>query len=102
MPAANSVLVIAAHPDDEILGCGGTMARLSREGHEVRIAILAEGMTSRYANREDADTSHLHHLHSRAQEAAKVVGAKDLVLAKLPDNRLDSIPLLEVIKTVED
>lgn len=102
MPATDSVLVVAAHPDDEILGCGGTMTRLAREGHEVRIAILAEGMSSRYAHREDADPHQLRHLHSRAQQAADEVGAKELVLCKLPDNRLDTVPLLEVVKAVED
>ena len=102
MPAPNSVLVVAAHPDDEILGCGGTMTRLAREGHEVRIAILAEGMSSRYAHREDADQRQLQHLHSQAQKAADKVGAKELVLCKLPDNRLDTVPLLEVVKLVEE
>lgn len=102
MPAVDSVLVVAAHPDDEILGCGGTMTRLVREGHEVRIAILAEGMSSRYAHREDAEPQHLQHLHARAQQAADTVGAKELVLCKLPDNRLDTVPLLDVVKTVED
>jgi LmbE family N-acetylglucosaminyl deacetylase len=81
------ILVVAAHPDDEILGCGGTMARLAREGHEVRAAILAEGMSSRYAHREDADGK---------------VGARESVLCKLPDNRLDTVPLLEVVKLVEE
>jgi LmbE family N-acetylglucosaminyl deacetylase len=102
MPAPSSVLVVAAHPDDEILGCGGTMARLTREGHEVRIAILAEGMSSRYAHREDADPRQLQHLHARAQQAADKVGAKEVVLCKLPDNRLDTVPLLEVVKQVEE
>ena len=102
MPAPSSVLVVAAHPDDEILGCGGTMARLTREGHEVRIAILAEGMSSRDAHREDADPQQLQHLHARAQQAADKVGAKEVVLCKLPDNRLDTVPLLEVVKQVEE
>jgi LmbE family N-acetylglucosaminyl deacetylase len=97
-----SVLVVAAHPDDEILGCGGTMARLAREGREVRIAILAEGMSSRYAHREDADPRQLQQLHARAQQAADKVGAKEVVLCKLPDNRLDTVPLLEVVKLVEE
>ncbi len=66
-----SVLVVAAHPDDEILGCGGTIARLAREGHEVRIAILAEGISSRYAHREDADPGQLQHLHAQAQQAGQ-------------------------------
>jgi LmbE family N-acetylglucosaminyl deacetylase len=97
-----SVLVVAAHPDDEILGCGGTMTRLASEGHEVRIAILAEGMSSRYAHREDADPERLRHLHARAQQAANKIRARELVLCKLPDNRLDTVPLLEVVKLVEE
>jgi N-acetylglucosamine malate deacetylase 1 len=96
------VLVVAAHPDDEILGCGGTMARLAKEGHEVHIAIMAEGMTSRYAQREAADSGQLCHLHQQAEAASKKVGAKKVTLFKLPDNRLDSVPLLDVVKLVEE
>jgi len=102
MPASKSVLVIAAHPDDEVLGCGGTMARLASEGYDVRIAILAEGMSSRYAQREDANQQQPHYLHTHAQQAADKVGAKELILCKLPDNRLDTVPLLDVVKTVEN
>jgi LmbE family N-acetylglucosaminyl deacetylase len=102
MRAPESVLIVAAHPDDEILGCGGTMARLANEGAEVRIAILAEGMTSRYQQRDQANQKELSHLHGNAQQAADTVHAKELVLSKLPDNRLDTVPLLEVVKLVED
>ena len=51
-----NVLVVAAHPDDELLGCGGTAARLAKEGHSVYMAILGEGITSRRAQRSEADT----------------------------------------------
>jgi LmbE family N-acetylglucosaminyl deacetylase len=102
MLAPSSVLVVAAHPDDEILGCGGTMTRLAREGHDVRIAILAEGMSSRYPQREQADAQRMKNLHAHAQQAADKIGAKELILCKLPDNRLDTVPLLDVVKTVED
>src|SRR5437667_2220388 len=98
----DSVLVVAAHPDDEVLGCGGTMARLAAEGHEVRIAIMAEGMTARYPHQEQADQKKLHHLHSNAQQAADRVGAKELVFCKFPDNRMDTVPLLDVVKCVEE
>jgi LmbE family N-acetylglucosaminyl deacetylase len=102
MRGTDSVLVVVAHPDDEVLGCGGTMARLAHEGHEVRVAILAEGMTSRSRKREQADPKEVRHLHSRAQQAADKLHAKEAVVAKLPDNRLDTVPLLEVVKLVED
>jgi LmbE family N-acetylglucosaminyl deacetylase len=96
------VLVIAAHPDDEILGCGATSARLVAEGHEVKFAILGEGMTSRHANRADTDANQLSALHRDARSAAGKVGVKDVVFDHLPDNRLDTVPLLEVVKIVED
>jgi LmbE family N-acetylglucosaminyl deacetylase len=95
------VLVIAAHPDDEILGCGATAARLVAEGHEVHFAILGEGMTSRHADRADADVGRLTALHRQAHAAAAKVGVKNLLLHSLPDNRLDTVPLLDVIKIIE-
>jgi LmbE family N-acetylglucosaminyl deacetylase len=102
MAALDRVLVIAAHPDDEVLGCGGTAARLVSEGHDVHFAILGEGVTSRHAKRDDADVKHLTTLHQQAHSAARKLGVKDVVLHKLPDNRLDTVPLLEVVKIVED
>ena len=60
-----SILVIAAHPDDEVLGCGGTITRLTGEGHEVCIAILGEGITSRYKQREQANQAMVVELHTR-------------------------------------
>jgi LmbE family N-acetylglucosaminyl deacetylase len=95
------VLCIAAHPDDEVLGCGGTLARLAGEGHEVYIAILGEGVTSRYARREQADVGLLQDLHDHSRRAAEILGARDLVLFNQPDNRFDTVPLLELAKIVE-
>jgi LmbE family N-acetylglucosaminyl deacetylase len=102
MPAANRVLVIAAHPDDEVLGCGGTASRLVREGCDVHFAILGEGITSRHAERGAADTHQMSELHRQAHSAAAKVGVKNVCLHRLPDNRLDTVPLLDVVKLVED
>jgi LmbE family N-acetylglucosaminyl deacetylase len=96
------ILVIAAHPDDEVLGCGGTAARLVSEGHDVHFAILGEGVTSRHAQRGDAEPSQLTRLHQQTHAAAAQVGVKNVVLHKLPDNRLDTVALLDVVKIVED
>jgi LmbE family N-acetylglucosaminyl deacetylase len=96
------VLVVAAHPDDEVLGCGGTMARLAQEGCDVNIAILGEGITSRHVQRSEADSKTLARLHQQVYEAAAKVGAKDVALFKLPDNRLDTVPLLDMVKLVEE
>jgi LmbE family N-acetylglucosaminyl deacetylase len=96
------ILVIAAHPDDEVLGCGATAARLVMEEHEVHFAILGEGMTSRHADRSEADTKQLSSLHQHAHAAAAKLGVKSVTLHKLPDNRLDTVPLLDVVKIVEE
>ncbi|MDO8527464.1 MAG: PIG-L deacetylase family protein [Deltaproteobacteria bacterium] len=96
------ILVVVAHPDDEVLGCGGTMARLAKEGNDIYVAILGEGVTSRYAKREEADAQLLKDLHDRSRQAVKILGAKDLFMSGLPDNRFDTVPLLDVVKIVED
>lgn len=96
------ILVIAAHPDDEVLGCGATIARLSREGHEVYVVILGEGITSRYASREEASPAAVAVLHDCSRRVAALLGVKDLFLHGLPDNRFDTVPLLNVVKIVED
>ena len=96
-----STLILAAHPDDEVLGCGGTIARRVREGARVTIAILGEGITSRYARREDAAGAQLADLHGNSHRAAALLGVTDVRLFNLPDNRFDTVPLLDVVKIVE-
>lgn len=96
------ISVIAAHPDDEILGCGGTAARLANEGHSVYFSIFGEGITSRYKNREDAEQTLLTNLNQNAQKAAEIIGVKDVFFYPFPDNRFDTIPLLDIIKEVEE
>lgn len=101
MPGDSGVLVVAAHPDDEVLGCGATMARLVREGRKVSIAILAEGITSRSPNRNEANHAQLFELKDHARESAAALGIKNVSFFGLPDNRLDTVPLLDVVKIVE-
>jgi len=99
---SESVLIVAAHPDDEILGCGGTIARHVAKGDEVNIIILAEGATSR--SESGVGRNHeleLDSLGGAAREAAKILGANTPRFIGLPDNRMDSVDLLEVVKHIE-
>ena len=95
------ILTVAAHPDDEILGCGATMARHAAAGDDVCIAILGEGATSRLGKREDAERAVLESLKFDARRAAAAVGAQEVRFLDFPDNRFDTVPLLEVVKVVE-
>jgi len=95
-----NVLVFAAHPDDELLGLGGTVRRLANEGVTVRAVIMAEGITSRSDTRDQADKNELAELKEDAQKAAEIVGYKSIEFCGLPDNRMDGMELLDVIKIV--
>jgi LmbE family N-acetylglucosaminyl deacetylase len=96
------VLAVASHPDDEILGCGATMARMSEEGAQVHILIMGEGITSRQDARDRSVVQEeLQRLHADVQAAASIVGAVSAEVLEFPDNRFDSVPLLELVKAVE-
>ena len=96
-----NVLVIAAHPDDEVLGCGGTMAAAARASHNVDVAILGEGASSRHQVRDDVALSELEALRNDARAAVEIVGARAVHFGGLPDNRFDAIPLLDIVKKIE-
>lgn len=89
------ILVVVAHPDDEVLGVGGTILRHVDKGDKVDLLILGDGESSRIKGVD---------INKRAGQAAKVaesLGINNLFLEKLPDNQFDSVPLLEIVKIVE-
>jgi len=93
------ILIIAAHPDDEVLGCGGSAARFSRD-HEVHTLILGEGITSRDIPEREKNHS-LRELREQAMRAGEILGTHPPELLDFPDNRFDTIPLLEIVKVIE-
>ena len=98
----NTILAIAAHPDDEVFGSGGTMARFTLEGNDVYTLILGEGITSRDKKRMRVKRGgEIAELRKQAGNANKVLGVKKVYTFDFPDNRFDTVPLLDIIKTIE-
>lgn len=94
-------LTVAAHPDDEVLGCGATMARLSQRGDEIHVVILGQGVMSRYDGDPAHAQSELDRLREQSREAAAAIGVSSIELEALPDNRFDQVALLDIVKMVE-
>jgi len=92
-----TVAAVFAHPDDEILGCGGAMAWHADRGDRVRILILATGLRSRGTAGDEA----IARLRGQAREAADIVGAETIEFADFPDNAMDSVKLLDVVQRIE-
>lgn len=90
------VAVIVAHPDDEVLGAGGTIARHAALGHDVHPVFLADGVGARGADAIAAERR-----AAAGRGAAKLLGAHPPRFLGFPDNRLDTVALLDVIQSLE-
>jgi LmbE family N-acetylglucosaminyl deacetylase len=93
-----SILVIAAHPDDEVLGCGGTLARHAAEGARIHVAFLADGVSSRDNPPPATD---LTARRAAARTALAILGITSVSFGEFPDNRMDGVDLLDIVKAVE-
>src|SRR6185295_13464819 len=91
------VLVFAAHPDDEVLGMGGTIARHTAAGDAVRIVCVTDGSSTQYPG----DAEKRAQKEDEARRAAAELGVSDYVHLDLPDMRLDTLPHVEVNAVVE-
>jgi LmbE family N-acetylglucosaminyl deacetylase len=91
------VLVIAAHPDDEALGCGATMAWHADRGDSVNVLFLADGETSRH----DVTSHAIAARSAAARDAARILGARPPLSLSFPDQRLDSVPFLDIVQSLE-
>lgn len=97
------ILVIVAHPDDELLGLGATMYRLINEySCQVRVIILGEGITSRSDARDQLKWKNELNVHrENIKTAQKAIGYDSVIIHDFPDNRFDTVALLDIIKIVE-
>jgi len=98
--APGAVLVVAAHPDDEVLGCGGTVARLASEGSRVHVLLLADGETSRRPGLGSASPA-LAERNAAYEAARAILGCASVQAEALPDQRLDSLELLDLVQRIE-
>lgn len=89
------ILVVGAHPDDEVLGCGGTIARFCSEGHSVHSLFLTDGVGAR----GDAMLADVRLV--ALENASRILGVKSCQRLDFPDNALDSVPLLSIVKRIE-
>lgn len=99
--AFKRALVVAAHPDDEVLGCGGTICRLVSSNREVHVLLLGGVTTSRYKQNPDEESWEEESFQREAEKAAAVLGITSLTRSNFDDNRFDSVPLFEIVKAVE-
>jgi LmbE family N-acetylglucosaminyl deacetylase len=96
MLMTETVLAIVAHPDDEILGAGGTLARHAAQGDEVHLLFLTDGTGAR-----GADQCAVARRAQAARDAASALGASEPTFFQFPDNRLDQVDLLDIIQAIE-
>ena len=94
---AKTVLVIGAHPDDEVLGAGGTLAKHADKGHNVHVLIVTEGTTAQYD-----DPSLIEQKREEARRCAEHLGLAEVHFADLPDLKLDTRPHIEVNSVLEE
>src|SRR5574344_43699 len=92
------ILIIAAHPDDEVLGCFGTIAKYIQKGYEIETLILSKGKTSR----ENISQKELKLYSEEMYKANNYIGITQIHQFDFPDNAFDSVPLLNIVKKIEE
>lgn len=92
-----TIAIIAAHPDDEVLGCGGTIAKATIDGIKVLPIIACEGFSVRHSNSEDENLYKKQLLNS-----CKILKTEDPILLNYPDQQLDQISILEITQKLEN
>jgi len=97
------ILVISAHPDDEVLGCGATMAKYIKEDHEVEILIIGDGITARYEESELNNPEvieKVEKINKDAIKAALILGVKNVEIKGLNCGRFDTYPFLDIVNII--
>lgn len=91
------VLVVAAHPDDEVLGCGGYIRKLADGGTDIFLSVIGEGALSR----DKCSGRDVELLKEAGEVSAEILGIKKVVYHNLPDQKFDTLPILDITKIIE-
>jgi len=93
-----SILILVAHPDDDVLGMGGTIHKLAEQGENIIIAYFNTGLDSRgKASKEEYDK-----MEESIRESCKILGVLAWIIEDFPDNKFDTVPLLDLVKKCEE
>lgn len=95
------ILVVAAHPDDETLGAGAVMASHIEKKESVSVIILGTGLASRNEDKNADISKELKILRDQSKKALSKLGVLDVTFFDFPDNRFDSVSLLDIVKVIE-
>ena len=104
-----NILIIAAHPDDEVLGMGGTIAKHTSQKDDVTIIYMATGVTARREHEvknipkkvQEVWQQDIEKLRQDAKKSAKLLNVENVRFYDFPDNEMDGIQLLQVVKVIE-
>lgn len=94
LETTKTLLVVAAHPDDEVLGCGATVAKLVRQGWQAALIVMTGGIGGRHSNVSDTNETvkvEQAKLRTQAEQAAEVLGFAQTHYLDFPDNRMDTV-----------
>lgn len=94
------ILVICAHPDDEFLGCGATLLYFAKKGYKIKVVFLSDGETSRNINQKKIK-SLINKRKKQAELISKKAKFQKPIFFDYPDNKLDKVPILLIIKKLE-
>jgi LmbE family N-acetylglucosaminyl deacetylase len=98
---SKNILIIASHPDDEVLGCFGTVEKLIKDGYKAYTLILGEGKTSRDDKRDvENHKDEISELRKEILQANKTIGIEKVFIEDFPDNRFDTVDLLDIVKVI--
>jgi LmbE family N-acetylglucosaminyl deacetylase len=90
------ILIVAAHPDDETIGMGATIHKSNSLGSSTRVIFLSDGVSARDLERESLDKR-----RSSSLAALEILDCRDVHFSDFPDNAMDTVPLIEVVKVIE-